>query len=301
MHLKQIQNFVMVVETGSIHAAARALGVSQPAVTKSIRSLETELHAQLLQRTPHGVVPTPAGRMFFARARVAQAELRKAEEELTQTGNDAAGTVAFGVGPVAAVLVAPQAVTRFHQQFRRARIRVVEGFLPVLLPLVRDGSLDFAIGPRVDSKPDPALAFRPLFREDFVVVARKGHPLRHSRSLAQLTGADWLSFGGSGVPNGPLDRAFSSAGLAVPRQVVQCDSYNIVVSVLATTDMLGIIARRMLTSPLARESLQEIAVAERPPMLTVGLFMRTDPPLTQLAAAMAKAVTVAARTLALAA
>ncbi len=269
MRLKQIRNFVAVVEHGGIRAAARELAVSQPAITKSVRSLEAELHVQLLQRSPHGVVPTPVGRMFFARARVAYAELRKAEEELAQTGPEGIGMVAFGVGPVAAILVAPHAVTQFHQQFPRARIRVLEGFSPTLLPLVRDGSLDFAMGPRVDHKLDTDLAFHPLFREDFVVVARKGHPLRHMQSLAQLSDADWLSFGGSGLPNGPLDLAFSSAGLPVPRQVVQCESYNIVVSVLATTDMLGIIARRMLASPLARESLQEIAVAERPPVFTV--------------------------------
>lgn len=296
MRLRQIRNFVTVVEKGSIRAAARELCVSQPAITKSVRSLEAELHAQLVQRTPHGVVPTEAGRLFFARARVAHAELRKAEEELAQADHNG-GKVAFGVGPVTAVLIAPQAITRFHQQFPRVRARVIEGFAPDLLPLVRDGSLDFAVGPRVDGRLDPGLAFRPLFREEFSVVARKGHPLRHTRSLAQLVDADWLSFGGSGLPNGPLERAFLSAGLPVPRQVVQCDSYNIVVSVLATTDMLGIIARRMLASPLARECLDEIPVVERHPTLTVGLFVRTDPPLTQLAAAMAKAVTEVARTL----
>ncbi|MBI4206144.1 MAG: LysR family transcriptional regulator [Betaproteobacteria bacterium] len=298
MRLRQIQNFVTVVEKGSIRAAARELRVSQPAITKSVRSLEAELHVQLVQRTPHGVVPTEAGRLFFARARVAHAELRKAEQELAQADSDGGGKVAFGVGPVTAVLIAPQAITRFHHQFPRVRARVIEGFAPDLLPLVRDGSLDFAVGPRVEGKLDPGLAFRPLFREGFAVVARKGHPLRHTRSLAELVDADWLSFGGSGLPNGPLERVFSSAGLPVPRQVVQCDSYNIVVSVLAATDMLGVIARRMLASPLARECLDEIPVVERPPMLTVGLFVRTDPPLTQLAAAMAKAVTEVARTLA---
>ena len=50
-------------------------------MTKSVRSLEAELEVQLLQRTTHGAVPTPAGRAFFARARIAQAELRKAKEE----------------------------------------------------------------------------------------------------------------------------------------------------------------------------------------------------------------------------
>lgn len=298
MRLKQIRNFVAVVERGSIRAAARELGVSQPAITKSVRSLEAELHVQLLQRTPHGVVPTQVGRMFFARARAAHAELRKAEEEMTLAGDDGGGTVAFGVGPVTAVLVVPNAVTEFHQQFPRARIRVLEGFSPTLLPLVREGTLDFAMGPRVDRGLDLDLAFRPLFREEFVVVARKGHPLRNMKSLAQLLDADWLRYGGSGLPNGPLDLAFSAAGLPLPRQVIQCESYNIVVSVLAKTDMLGIIARPMLTSPLAREVLQEIAVAERPSVFTIGLFTRTDPPLTQLAAAMAKAVTAAAKTLA---
>ncbi len=82
MRLSQIRDFVAVVESGGIRAAARKLGVSQPAITRSVRSLEAELHAPLLRRTPTGVVPTTPGRALFARARAAQAELRKAEEEV---------------------------------------------------------------------------------------------------------------------------------------------------------------------------------------------------------------------------
>lgn len=71
MRLRQIQDFLAVIEEGSIHAAARKTGLSQPAVTKSLRGLEAELHAQLIRRTNHGVVATPAGRAFYTRARCA--------------------------------------------------------------------------------------------------------------------------------------------------------------------------------------------------------------------------------------
>src|SRR5262245_28896923 len=95
MTLSQIRDFIAVVESGGIRAAARKLGVSQPAITRSVRSLEAELRARLLRRTPTGVVPTQPGRALFARARAAQAELRKAEEEVDQLGQTA-GSVAFG-------------------------------------------------------------------------------------------------------------------------------------------------------------------------------------------------------------
>ena len=87
MRLSQIRDFVTVVESGGIRAAARKLGVSQPAITRSVRGLEAELHTRLLHRTPTGVVLTEPGRAFLARARAAQTELRKAEEELDKLGH----------------------------------------------------------------------------------------------------------------------------------------------------------------------------------------------------------------------
>src|SRR5712691_6898369 len=124
MRFRQIQDFVAVVESGSIRAAARKLGVSQPAITKSVRSLEAELHSQLVRRTPQGIVPTPSGRAFFARARVVQAELRKAEEEVTQLGGDHTGSVTFGVGPISAMRIMPEAIIRFRDQCPRAQLRI---------------------------------------------------------------------------------------------------------------------------------------------------------------------------------
>jgi DNA-binding transcriptional LysR family regulator len=294
--LSQIRDLVAVVESGSIRAAARRLGVSQPGITKSIQSLEAELHVQLVRRTPHGVVTTPSGRAFLARAQVAQAELRKAQEEAAQL--DGAGAVSVGVGPTSAFQIVPRAVARFRAQFPGARLRILEGVPRVLLPLVRDETLDLATGPRPDGELDAALVFRPLFREDVVVMVRKAHPLRGARSLTELDGAEWLSLIPRGSPQAAFNRAFSSVGLPAPQPVMQCESYNTVVGLLANSDMLGIMSRRLAAERFAREVLQQVAVAEPLPSYTVGMFTRRTPPLTRAAAAMAKAVVSAARELA---
>ena len=295
MRLTQIRDFLAVVECGGIRAAARKLGVSQPTITKSVRSLEAELRVQLLGRNARGVVPTASGRAFFSRARVAHSELRKAEEEAAEVGGSSSGSVTFGVGPTFAALIVPHAVARFRRQFPRARLRIVEGLARHLLPSVRDGTLDFAMGLRTVAELDPSLRFRPLYRSELLVAARKGHPLRHARSLAELAAADWLSTSTFDLPGGPVERLFASASLSPPRLVVQCESLNTLVALLAGTDMLGLMQRRTLGASPGRDVLQEIAIAETMPSVTAGIFTRADAPLTRVAAAMVKAATSVAR------
>ena len=296
MRLRQIEDFLAVIDEGSIHAAARKTGLSQPAVTKSLRGLEAELRAQLVRRTNHGVVATPAGRAFYARAHAARAELRKGEEEIAQLAGEGSGSVAFGVGPLAALLVVPEAVIRFHEQFPAASVRIVEGFPNEFISMVRDGTLDFAMRPKVVGKLDPALAFRPLFLDDVIIVGRKNHPLRNVGSIARLSTAVWVrSALAVGTSAGSLNHLFSAANLPIPRTIIQCDSYSVTVSVIAKSDALGMIVRRFLATAPACDVLQEIKIAEPMPTVTIGMIMRKDPPLTPTAAAMAKIVTAVTR------
>jgi LysR family transcriptional regulator, regulator of abg operon len=298
VRLNQIRDLVAVIESGSIRAAARKLQLSQPAITKSVRGLEAELHLELLKRTPRGIVPTPAGRALLVRARAIQAELRKADEEMSQLAGTDAGSVSFGVGPLAASLVVPEAIRQFREHFGQSRVRIVEGFAPALIAKVRDESLDFALGPRFDTAPDAALAFRPLFREQFAVVVRRGHPLARARSLAELADCEWLRVEGSGWPGGWLDRTFNSVGRAVPCPLVHCDSLNVLVAAISRTDMVGMLGTRMLEIAWINERLARVPIREALPMATIGMFTRVDPPLTRVAAAMAKTVTSVARRLA---
>jgi DNA-binding transcriptional LysR family regulator len=295
MRLSQIHHFVAVVQTGSLRAAAQALGVSQPAITKSIRRLEEALHVRLLQRNARGAALTPAGRAFLARARVIQGELRKAEEDLESLRGGARGTVGFGVAPAACMLIVPDAMLQFRRRHPRAAVRIVEGVNSALLPQVRDETLDFSVGQSSGRELDAALRFRPLFRLALAVVGRQGHPLRSAGSLSGLTDAPWLVF--YPVGTGALAKAFKDAGAALPSAVVQCESYASALALLAKTDTLGLIAPQMLTEPYAQRYLQRIAVREALPAPLIGIYLRADAPLTPAASAMAQAVTATARRL----
>ena len=70
MRLQSIEQFIAVVDAGSIRGAARLIGMSQPALTRALQQLEEELGVQLILRSGRGVVVTPAGSAFLARARV---------------------------------------------------------------------------------------------------------------------------------------------------------------------------------------------------------------------------------------
>src|SRR5258708_11920385 len=77
--LAAMQAFVRVVEAGSFSAAARALNMGQPAISKTVAQLEARLGVRLLMRSTHGLAPTEAGQSFYERAKRSIEEADEAE------------------------------------------------------------------------------------------------------------------------------------------------------------------------------------------------------------------------------
>jgi len=282
MRLTQIRDFLAVVECGSINAAARKLGVSQPGLTKSLGSLEAELGASLLKRAPTGVTLTPPGRAFHVRVRAGYAELAKAQEELAR---EARPQVALGFGPFFAAQVVPQAVLRWREKFPDVQLRLVEGLRHATGPMVRDATLDMSLAPRApQGQDDPAIRFKPIAHLDQIVVARRGHPLARTRSASALAGLAWVS----NLRRAALAEALRAIGAAEPRQITECESFSAMLTLLAGSDLLAVVQHPFLEMPQVADALQPIAIAERLPGMTVGLHMRADAPLTRPAAALAR-------------
>ncbi len=287
-----------MADAGSIRGAARALNISQPALTRSIRQLEGELHAQLLLRTRRGVVPTAAGRALLARARTIHSELNRAHEEQAQLAGESAGSVAFGVAPQAAIHIVPPALAQFRRERPNADVRIVDGLAHLLLPQLREGSLDFVIGSRPQGGLDAQFKAQPLFNNQIVVGARRGHPLRNARSLRELVESQWVIFTPSGWAGAMIPDIFVKNGLNPPRSVVRSDSYVALLTLLAGTDMVAPLSRMLFEQRLARDFLEPFDLKERMPEFSIDLIHRTDSPLTPVASEMVAAVKAAARPIA---
>jgi LysR family transcriptional regulator of abg operon len=297
VRLSQIRDFIAVVEAGSLRSAARNVGVSQPAMSKSIQGLEQELHVQLLQRNTRGAAATPAGRAFLARARVIQSELRRAGEDLAEFNGGGQPAVAFGIAPAACMLVVPDAFTNFRSTFPSAQLRVVEGSSSALVAQVRDEILDFCVSPPPLESFEATLKFRPLYKPRLAVIARRGHPLRNARSIEDLAGASWLMFYPQQSGGGMLKKLFSRAGLDLPKSLLHCESYATALALVAKTDVLALLVEQTLDEPWGRY-IEKIQVKESIPAPVLGIYTRADAPLTPAANTMALAVTAVARRLA---
>lgn len=97
MSLTQLRYFVAVAEEGHFGRAARRLFVSQPPLSRQIRSLEDEVGARLLDRTPRGAELTPSGRVLYDRARDILASVERARQDVLRVHTE--GVHAVGVHP----------------------------------------------------------------------------------------------------------------------------------------------------------------------------------------------------------
>ena len=97
MKLHHLRNVVAIVERGSLRAAAKHLGLAQPAMSRSVRELESELGVVLFERNKFGMTLTTVGEIFVRRAKAMQAEMQRTMDEIEQYKGKGHGdiTVAF--------------------------------------------------------------------------------------------------------------------------------------------------------------------------------------------------------------
>jgi DNA-binding transcriptional LysR family regulator len=115
LHLVRI--FAAVVETGSYSNAARSLYISQPAVSKSVRELERQLHVSLLDRTRKGIVLTEAGQIVWHHAQQILVAERSTEVALEQLREGERGHLAIGASPTIGIYLLPPILGAFHRRF----------------------------------------------------------------------------------------------------------------------------------------------------------------------------------------
>ena len=283
MKFHHLRDVLAVAEHGSLRAAARHLDIAQPALTRSIRELERDLGATLFERQSRGVAVTPAGERFVRRAKAAQSELRRAREEVAQMQGGTRGTVAACLSSVPHIALLPHALRPFRERFPEVHLDLIDGVFPTIESSLRDGALDFYIGPVPGRLPGAGLLVEKLFDNTRVIVARKGHPLARARSLGELTDAEWITTSITHKADEELSPLFAEHGLPAPRLALQSHSALTFVVALVYSDLLMMLPVQWLDFALTREALQKINVAEPLPAPPICIVRRAGLPLTPAA------------------
>lgn len=145
MDLKQLHYFKHVAELGSFSKAAAYLSVAQPALSRQVRKLETELNVLLLYRNGRGVTVTEAGALLQERANALLEQFARVEHEMRSLDGVVSGSATLGVPPtVSQVLIRPL-INQFRKLYPAVSLEIVEGFSGHVHEWLTDGRLDVAV------------------------------------------------------------------------------------------------------------------------------------------------------------
>lgn len=173
MDIDQLRYFLSVAERQNFTRAAEYLGISQPALSRSIQKLEEELGQPVFERRTRAVSLTDAGILLQSRVQQVLTILEDTKAEITDDGQS--GRVRVGAIPTIAPYFLPDVLREFSREFPRATLIVQENTTDNLLKTCTQGEIDLAIL----ALPVPAryLEVEALFEEELLLVLPTDHPL----------------------------------------------------------------------------------------------------------------------------
>lgn len=270
MYLRYLQYLHAVVEQGSFALAAKACGVSQPAISHGMKALQAHFAQPLLVREGRRHVPTD-----LARAVAAQAlPLAQGVEALPRALVVAADRYLLRVGLTssAALVCGPLLYASWCLPNARRSLEMATADEGSLLEGLLQRRFDAVIAPKPRKFAHPDVTERPLYELHPQVYARKGHPLVRAQSLAQLQGAAWACVGPS--VSGPVDvltEAHRVRRMPAPKMSVRCPDFASLLHLVAQSDLLAVVPHPALLGG-ASALVAPLRLAESLPLYGMWLF-----------------------------
>lgn len=275
--LRDIEYFAAVAEHGHLGRAADALGLTQPALSKSLRRLEQSMQAKLVRRTSKGVALTPVGTALLSRVRPLRLLLDDVTREVADLAHGREGHLRIGCAPLFATHLLPAACTALLKASPRVTIRASFMELETLLPALRQGELDLLLySSQAHRHVD--LVEEHLFQDEFVVYSSTSHRLAGKRAvgLADLAQERW-ALAAVGTPSTErLGQAFLDAGFPPPKIAIESNSLPLKHHIVAGTNLLGFAAKRTVSDDRPRSRLVALRVGDFAYTRRVSAMYRKD-------------------------
>ncbi|MDQ3587207.1 MAG: LysR family transcriptional regulator [Actinomycetota bacterium] len=250
--LRQLRALQAVAEAGSFSSAADALNYTQPAVSKSIATLERELGAVLVERNCRPVRLTDAGAALVRHADEVFARLSSARSEIEAITQVDAGTVRVGTFGSAAAAFVVDALCDFRKRHPNVRVAIVEGMPSSLVRRLRAGELDLAVVfdfPAAGEDIGDGLELHQLLDQPFDIVLHPSHPRAGEDEVrpADLANDGWIlqDFGPESPTLRLIGRMCAAAGFE-PRVAFRVNDCQVILAMVAAGEGVSILPRLMV-------------------------------------------------------
>lgn len=187
--LRQLRVFVAISRYGSFSRAGEAIGLSQSAISHSMKELEAEIGVRLLDRTTREVVLTDAGLRLANRVEPLLDELHAMLLDTRSFGTQHNGRVRIASSQTISAQLMPQCIARGGQQYPDIRVLLRDQAQQLVLSSVRNAEVDFGIV--IDPGESTDLDCEPILHEPFLLLCREDHP------FAGLPVVEWQALNGS--------------------------------------------------------------------------------------------------------
>jgi DNA-binding transcriptional LysR family regulator len=272
----RLRGFAALAREGSFSRAAKALYVSQPAVSKHVASLEAELGTKLVVRGRPAATLTPAGEMLAEYVLRAEALLANARRALAAGADAEIGTLALVASGIPGTYLLPAVLSRFHEQHPRIEIDFQLATSGGALEVVRAHRVELAVvgGMTVPGE----LEAEPLVEDEVVLV---GPPALGGRRLRvkELEGLTWVSREEGSATRAAVEAARWQLGLHAVR-TLELPSWEAVKLAVAGGAGIAAISRFALELELESERLVMLDVPRWRLTRTIAAVTARDVPLT---------------------
>lgn len=229
---------------GSLRAAAEALNLTQPALSKALVEIETAFGFALFVRTPRGLKPTEQGAVAIRGAALLLKELAHVQLEAT-AGDRFAASLRIGAPPFVAQGYLPEVLKTLVQRNPPVRVQLLEERVPVLMQALMKGEVDALLTTYPAQLPEPgevALHYEKLFEVQFSIIAPKKHRLVRARSVSwqELSSEPWVLPAQGAMARRVIEDCFIRAGVMPPMPIIESSSPVTNVELVAAGVGLGI-------------------------------------------------------------
>ncbi len=273
---RRLQVFVKLCETHHMQTVASLLGLSQPAISSTLKVLESGCGQTLFERTPRGLLPTRASLDILFPVRRALNELRHIDTDISALQGTLQGVVQVGALPLGRTRILPEAIVRLMREHPATQVITNESPFDLLATELRAGDVDFIFGALRSTAYASDLSGEALLTEEMVVLARRGHPLYSKSTVqAELADAQWVLPRAGSPARHMLDDCFTAFGIAPPRPMVESGDMAIIRGLLLRSDMLAAVSAHQLEAEIASGELCILPLELRHTSRAIGLTSRT--------------------------